>query len=405
MAAEPKAKASAKAKAKAKKEAEEAEEESRKAADKAGPVFYAEVDDGSRADEWEVSSGLSSKRQKQQQKMDEKKATDKERKAAGVLEARGSQYIPGMAPVDVQVKQAKGKAGDTAKANQSVSAVAVVSAAVTGKEPEKAADSVNNSSATVKVPENRIGIVVGPKGSTIIMIKEKTGVKTIDMQGEICTIVGSADAVALAEHAVRQLVEKGYMALAYDDFEEEGVPCLPTLFPDIIGSKGAIIQLIKKEAKVEVTIPAVPKNAKPGQKFKVTLAGSKTAVTLGKEIIRSIALYGHHEITHPGQVHQEMEIEEWRYRYLIGSKGSEMRHIQNNYKVRVNIPREFSECQNVVIVGEPRDVDRAVKYVEKVMWEADQPKGRGAQEQSTDDGGDGDQPQEDWMSAYMYKRK
>jgi len=281
--------------------------------------------------------------------------------------------------------------------------VTAAAAAAQGLEPAK--PDVNSTSASVTVPENRIGIVVGPKGSTIIMIKEKTGVKTIDMQGEMCTIVGSADAVALAEHAVRQLVEKGYMALAYDDFEEESVPCLPTLFPDIIGSKGAIIQLIKKEAKVEVTIPAVPKNAKPGQKFKVTLAGSKTAVTLGKEIIRSIALYGHHEITHPGQVHQEMEIEDWRYRYLIGSKGSEMRHIQNNYKVRVNIPREFSECQNVVIVGEPRDVDRAVKYVEKVMWEADQPKGRGAPEQSMDDGYDGDRPQEDWEKAYMYVRK
>jgi len=406
-AAEPKAKASAKAKAKAKKEAEEDEELAKKAADKAGPVFYAEVDDGSRADEWEVSSGLSSKRQKQQQKMDEKKASEKERKAAGVLEARGSQYIPGMAPVDVQVKQAKGKAGDTAKANQSVSAVAVVSAAAAdnkGKEPEKAAVSDNNTSATVKVPENRIGIVVGPKGSTIIMIKEKTGVKTIDMQGEMCTIVGPADAVALAEHAVRQLVEKGYMAIAYDDFEEEGVPCLPSLFPDLIGSKGCIIQLIKKEAKVEVTIPAVPKNAKDGQKFKVTLAGSKTAVALGKEIIKSIAMYGHHEITHPGQTHQEMEIEEWKWRYLIGSKGSEMRHIQNNYKVRVSIPREHSECQNVVVVGEPRDVDRASKYIEKMMWEAEQPRGRGAPEASADDGYD-DAPQEDWMKAYMYQRK
>jgi len=406
-AAEPKAKASAKAKAKAKKEAEEDEELAKKAADKAGPVFYAEVDDGSRADEWEVSSGLSSKRQKQQQKMDEKKASEKERKAAGVLEARGSQYIPGMAPVDVQVKQAKGKAGDTAKANQSVSAVAVVSAAAAdnkGKEPEKAAVSDNNTSATVKVPENRIGIVVGPKGSTIIMIKEKTGVKTIDMQGEMCTIVGPPDAVALAEHAVRQLVEKGYMAIAYDDFEEEGVPCLPSLFPDLIGSKGCIIQLIKKEAKVEVTIPAVPKNAKDGQKFKVTLAGSKTAVALGKEIIKSIAMYGHHEITHPGQTHQEMEIEEWKWRYLIGSKGSEMRHIQNNYKVRVSIPREHSECQNVVVVGEPRDVDRASKYIEKMMWEAEQPRGRGAPEASADDGYD-DAPQEDWMKAYMYQRK
>merc|ERR1719451_232466 len=118
-----------------------------------------------------------------------------------------------------------------------------------------------------------------------------------------------------------------------------------------------MIQEIKKQAKVEVNIPAVPKNGPAGKKYRVTLAGSKASVALGKEIINSIALYGHHELTHPGQAHKELEIEQWRFPFLIGSKGSELRHIQNNYKVKVNIPREFSANQNVVIVGEPRDIE------------------------------------------------
>ena len=37
----------------------------------------------------------------------------------------------------------------------------------------------------------------------------------------------------------------------------------------------------------------------------------------------------------------------------------------------------------VVIVGEPRDIDRAAKYIEKMMYGADQPKGRRS---SIDDG-------------------
>jgi rRNA processing protein Krr1/Pno1 len=407
-AAEPKAKAAAEPKSKAAakkaaaKKAPEPEPEEKK---DNGPLVYTEVDDGSRAGDWEVSTGLSNKAAKQKAKQLEKEAMQKEMAKANVLQARGTQYIPGMASAEAQVAQAKG--GKKAAASQGVGATFVVSAAAQAASKDapvpSAAVSDNSTSATVKVPENRIGIVVGPKGATIIMIKEKTGVTGIDMAGEICTIVGPANAVTLAEHAVRQLVEKGYCSLAYDDFEEEGVPVLPSLFPDIIGSKGAIIQVIKKEAKVEVNIPAVPKNALPGKKYKVTLAGSKAAVALGKEIINSIALYGHHEITHPGQVHKEMEIEEWRYRFLIGSKGSEMRHIQNNYKVKVSIPREHSECQNVVIVGEPRDVERAVAYVEKIMWDADQPRGRGAADKAEDTWGD-EGEEEDWMKAYMYKR-
>jgi len=396
-------KPAAKPKAKGKAKAVEEEEPQRDS----GPLVYTEIDDGSRAGDWEVSSGLSKQQEKQRRKAEEKKTMEKLQKTGEVVQARAGQHIPGLAPVEEQVK-AGAKAKAKGKVSQSVGAIAVVSAAAAdakGKEPERAAVTDNSVSVSVKVPEPKIGRVVGPKGSNIILIKEKTGVKTIDMSGDMCTIVGSPDAVTMAEHAVRQLVEKGFMSLAYEDFEEAGVPVHPSVFPDIIGSKGAIIQEIKKQAKVEVDIPAVPKNSPAGKKYKVTLAGSKASVQLGTDIINSIAMYGHHELTHPGQTHQEMEVEEWRYRFLIGSKGSEMRHIQNSFRVKVNIPREFSACQNVVIVGEPRNVERAIKYIEKILYEEDsQPKGRGAEEKASDPWGDEGEVEE-WMRPYMYQRK
>jgi len=297
---------------------------------------------------------------------------------------------------------AKGGAKSKAKPVSQAVISAATLAAKDGK-PEVAKPVDNSVTVTIKIDDLKmIGRLVGPKGANIILIKEKTGLKTFDIEGEMVTLHGAPDAVALGEHAVRQLLEKGYMSLAYDDFEEEGVMCHPSVFPDLIGQKGAIIIEIKKQAKCEITIPATPKNST--KKAKVTVAGTKESVRLGKEIISSIACYGHHPLIHPGVMHKEMEMEEWRYRYLIGSKGSEMRHIQNNYRVKVNIPREHSEIQNVLIVGEERDVDRAIKYIEKVMYEADQPKGRGAPEASADDGGD-DGPVEDWMKPYLYQRK
>jgi rRNA processing protein Krr1/Pno1 len=394
--------ASAKAKPKAKAEPEpEVKEESK------GPVTYYEIDDGSRNDEWEVSSGLSKKQQKQKEKSEEKKQMEKAQKSGAVLQAKANQHIPGLAPAEVQIAQAKGKAAPKAKASQSVVAVADVSAAAAagkGKEPEKAAAPDNNVSVNIKVEEKKIGWVVGPKGANINLIKEKTGIKTFDMNGDVCTLIGSPDAVGMAEHAVRQLLDKGYMSLQYEDYEEDGVQVHPSLFPDLIGKGGVIIQEIKKQAKVEVNIPAVPKNGPAGKKYRVTLAGSKASVTLGKEIINSIALYGHHDLTHPGQAHKELEIEQWRFPFLIGSKGSELRHIQNNYKVKVNIPREFSANQNVVIVGEPRDIERANTYIEKILYEAAEPRGRGAADKADDAWGDEGEV-EDWMRPYMYQRK
>merc|ERR1719401_3118048 len=116
--------------------------------------------------------------------------------------------------------------------SQSVSApinAAATAAAVAEKEkePEKS----NSSTVTVKVPEAKIGIVIGPKGSKIKLIQEKTGAR-IDTSGDVFTITGPPAGVREAEAAVKELVDKGYTALEYDDFQENFVACHPSYFPE-----------------------------------------------------------------------------------------------------------------------------------------------------------------------------
>jgi rRNA processing protein Krr1/Pno1 len=406
----PKAKADAKAKAasskpaaKPKAKAAKQEEEEEKP-QKIELINYT-IDDGS-GGSWEMASGMTKKQQKQKDKRDEEKKLAEEMKKLGVGKAsavNAQQVIPGMMPPEAVAAQMKA-AKEGSKANQSVAAVAVSAAALDakGKAPEKPA--VESFTATVKIEEGKIGWVVGPKGATIMMIKEKTGVKTLDTEGGVCTIVGDKDAVEMAERAVKQLIEKGFCSLAYDNYDEQGVMVHPQHFHAIIGEKGVIIQAIKKEVKVEVSMPEAPKNSTSSKKYKVTLAGSREAVEKGKEVINSIVTYGYHPITHPDYTHKEVECEEWKYKYLIGTKGSEMRHIQNSFKVRVNIPRAGSENPNVIVFGDQMGVERAVKYIEKVLWNAEVPKGRGSADQADDAWGE-EGPEEDWMKAYLYKRK
>jgi len=261
----------------------------------------------------------------------------------------------------------------------------------------------NVSTATVHVPESRIGIVIGPKGAKIKMIQEKTGVSRIDTSGDVFTITGPPNAVALAETAVKELVEKGYCTLQYEDFAENFVNVHPSCFPDLIGKQGAVVRKIKDELGVEINFPETQKNAAPGKKYKVTLAGSGQGVEKAKQVMTNIMMYSHDELTHPGQVHEELEIDNWAWRYIIGKAGSEMRHIQNNYKVKVIIPRENSLVDKVLVVGEPNDVERAKVYIEKLIWNAEnQQKGR-----DKVDNGDvwgEEEEEEDWMKQYIYKR-
>jgi len=396
---ESKPKAQPKPKAVTKPVQEEPEEKK-----KEGDLFYSQVDDGS-GPGWEVSTGLSKKAQKAKEKKTEEKKAVAAAKAAGFVSGGKiipgmQQMIPGMAPAgksDPAVPQ-----GLQAPARP----LAAAQAAMAGVEAQLEAQKADSNTVTITVAEARLGIIIGPKGAKLNMIKEKTGVKGIDISGNLITVTGDKQAVALAETAIKELNEKGYTALSYDDFEENFVMVHPSSFPDLIGKKGAVIIKMKEELQVEVKIPQdVPKSSDSKKKYKVTIAGKKDAVEKAKAVITEIMTYYHSDITHPGEMHEEIEVPGWALSFVIGKGGSEMRHIQNNYKVRVYIPRETSIVQNVLIVGLACDVPRAKAYIEKVLYNAEQ----GVKGRDRKDGDDGDvwgdeEPEEDWMKQYLYKR-
>jgi len=393
---EAKSKAAAKAKAPAKAPAKVEKVEEERPAREPSPVRYVEIDDGTGGD-WDMATGITKKQQKRKERKEEEVAVAK---AAGVKVGQAINYIPGMGP--------EPKAGAKAPAvSQSVTApvnAAATAAAVAEKEKEPTTS--NTSSASVKVPESKIGIVIGPKGAKIKLLQEKTGAR-VDTSGEIFTVTGPPDAVAQAEIAIKELVEKGYCALEYEDFSEHFIAVHPSYFPEIIGKQGAVIRKIKDEVGVSVNIPSdAPKNPPATKKYKVTLAGTSAAVEKAKEVINDIIMYYHHPITHPDQVHEEIEVPGWCISFIIGKGGSELKHIQNNYKVKMNVPREQSLNKNVVIVGERWNVDRAKAYVEKVLWNAEHaPRGRDRGEGGGDDGWGDDEDVEDWMKDYLYKRR
>jgi len=159
-----------------------------------------------------------------------------------------------------------------------------------------------------------------------------------------------------------------------------------------------------------LSIPKIPPNSKVREmtkKMKVGFAGRKPDVEKAKEVVNDIVMYGHHEVTHPGETHKEIEVEPHQLRFIIGKGGSESKHIQNSYRVRMYIPNEHSANEKLLIVGETMNVDRAAKYVENAVLNADERAasgGRGGGEAAEDYWGK-DDDHEPWMDQYMYKRK
>jgi rRNA processing protein Krr1/Pno1 len=409
-AAEPKPKADAKKKADGKaaakpkaKPKKDEEEESKPAAppEKTNDFTYTFNDDGKGGD-WEVSTGMNAKKAKQKQKQEEKKIME-----AQVAKTVGGKAVPGAAAATNTVP---GMAGYKPAVDQSLMAtpdqiakiMAAKAPAAAAEEKPKEAVSV----AEVKVPEDKVGIIIGPKGATINMIKEKTDVKNINLEGGILRIEGKPEAVAQAEQAVQELLNKGFTSLSYENFKSDAVKVPTNALPDIIGKEGKIIIAIKDALKVEITMPKTsgPPGSGP-KRTMVTIAGKADNVEKAKEVVNDIVMYYHHEITHPGEVHEELEIEEWNYRFLIGKAGSELRHTEKNYKVRVRIPRDETPNRNVVVVGEKRNVERARDYMYNVIAKANEPRGRGAADKADDHWGDDDDISGDpELARYMYKR-
>jgi len=353
------------------------------------------IDDGS-GPAWEVSAGMSKKQQKRKERIQEEKVLTVGGKSVPGLAPAPTNTVPGMGPPT-------GKGGAKGVSQSVAADVERILAMKTGAAVEEKQPEGNSSTATVHVPEKRVGIVIGPKGAKIKMIQEKTGVSRIDTTGEVFTIMGPPQAVAQAETAIKELVEKGYCALQYDDFSENFIQVHPSCFPDLIGKQGAVVRKIKEELGVEINFPETQKNAPASKKYKVGLAGSAQGVEKAKAVITNIMMYSHDDLTHPGQCHEELEIESWAWRYIIGTAGSEMKHIQNNYKVKVSIPREHSLNQKVTIVGEPGPVERAKVYIEKLVWNAEH-KTTGRDKVDDGDTWGDEEPEEEWMKQYMYKR-
>jgi len=190
--AEPKATAKAKAKTKPAPKEEPAVE-----AKKVEIVQPFEIDDGKSGD-WEVSTGLTKKQQKRQDRIEEEKKAAEMLKKQGVGSA-GNKHIPGFTPV-VTDQRIPGMPNQSVQATAKAAMAEVRAAgqkARAGEEGKEAAPKVEQSSAEVKVPEKAIGIVIGPKGAKIKLIQEKTGTR-IDTSGEVFTVTGPAQGVAMA---------------------------------------------------------------------------------------------------------------------------------------------------------------------------------------------------------------
>ena len=264
----------------------------------------------------------------------------------------------------------------------------------------------------VMVDSKKIGGIIGPKGVTLHAIQDMTEV-TIntpkDRDGApqaAVTVIGSSEGVFAAIKIIKELNSKGYSkALEGENFNESAISVKYSILSELIGKQGSCIRAMQDKTGVKISIPP---NNDAKTKVRIGLAGSPEGIIEAKTIMGEIMTYYHSEVTHPGVIHEAMSVPERMFNMIIGSRGAEIKHIQNNFKVNVHIPNADSTIKDVLVVGQPSAVSGAVKYIEKIVSNLNEEEAKAMsvaetwnEQQATPEGEGGDEP---WMSQYSYNK-
>jgi len=220
------------------------------------------------------------------------------------------------------------------------------------------------------------------------------------------TVTGTATAASRGAKAVTDLATKGYSTLiAGEGFQENSISVPIKSIPDIIGRNGCVIKKIQDTFKVKLNIPDTSNRDASITKIRITVAGMKEQVALAKNVIREITQLFYSSVTHPDTTHVELDVAPETYSLIIGTKGSEIRHIQSNFKVSVHIPNSETTFEKVLIVGTAVAVEKAKAYILKMILKHEQ-RAQEYEQHYQNHGMDEDEgPHEEWMNQYTYKRE
>jgi polyribonucleotide nucleotidyltransferase len=264
------------------------------------------------------------------------------------------------------------------------------------------------ASETITVDAKKIGIIIGPKGSTMQALQAATGCK-LDVNAPpkdaakpsstaTVVITASTDAgvtsdFGLAKAAIRELERNGYAKILQgEDFAENSISVHPRYLSEIVGAGGKTIKAIQTELDVKVKIPPTdwkpntPQVGKTPPSVRIGIAGSNDNVKQAKQVIQAIVKDHCHPITHPGLVSEQTYVAPEFFHCVIGRGGSEIKHIKGNYQVEVYMPGNDSDSENVIVVGKQTNVDRAIGHIQKLI---DLDSEQRAQKYSDDDIGGG----------------
>lgn len=223
----------------------------------------------------------------------------------------------------------------------------------------------NGFKETIQVPRIALPRVIGKNGENIKDISAEAGVEihtrnNDDKESEVVDfeIIGSKNGIKEAKKAIEEISERVI------NFDTQTIDVDHKWYGNLIGPNGMTMrQLIIKaggspdDRDFRRYIQFPPRNS---ESTTITCEGNKEVVSKIISEIETI-IKDLESITT-----ESVDIPKSQHKLIIGAGGSVRRGIDDEFKVRVNVPKQESESETITVKGKPADIEKAIAKIQEL---------------------------------------
>jgi rRNA processing protein Krr1/Pno1 len=210
--------------------------------------------------------------------------------------------------------------------------------------------------------------ILGVGGSNLKALQLATGTEIhIPKKGAHSTTViisGTKAGCLEIKKNLTQLVEKGYCDITQPGTTDSCIEVPPKQIGAVIGRGGENIKTITKETGAKINMPDRDSDSNT-----VTITGSSEAVQQAMNAIKQLMEKGFSDITHANHTMATITVHRDSLGTLLGTRGATIKKIQEECKVKINIPKTNDEFIQCSLVGESSDIINCRIRIEAMLVE------------------------------------
>jgi rRNA processing protein Krr1/Pno1 len=255
----------------------------------------------------------------------------------------------------------------------------------TGSEDDNSSDEPLLITEEVKCPPNKVGTVIGAKGSNFNEIMNRSNCKLLMRQENTdhpkISITGCYEDVQYAKTLIASVIAEGPAVLHSESAPESPHPivtdnmeCPCDKVSLVIGAKGVVIQDIMRRSRCKII---VDQDYPLGAPRIIVIQGRQPQIDVAKALLQLVIEDGPNALHQPGvvgnsgHVTEELECPQERVGIVIGSRGSIVQEIMKRTACRIVVHQDMPEGEPriVMITGTPPQVKAARALVQAVIVE------------------------------------